>query len=63
MLTRCFSRNAGKQTMPSLIRVFAIHTKESYVLRYQVNAQLWLRSDWPGEQDDLSHRCAQSEND
>ena len=45
---------------PSLIRVFAVHTKKPWVLSYPLSAQRRLRSDWADAQADLSLHWAQS---
>ena len=39
---------------PSLIRVFAVHMKKAWVLRYPLSAQRRLWSDWVDAQADLS---------
>ena len=43
---------------PSLIRVFAVRMKNSWVLSYPLSAQRRLRSDWANAQADLSLRWA-----
>ena len=45
---------------PSLIRVFAVHMKKTWVLSYPLSAQRRLWSDWADAQADLSHRWAHS---
>ena len=45
---------------PSLIRVFAVHSKKAWVLSYPLSAQRRLWSDWTDAQADLSLRWAHS---
>ena len=40
--------------LPSQIRDFAVRVKKAWVLRYPLNAQRWLWSDWVDAQTDLS---------
>ena len=42
--------------LPSLIRVFAVHMKKTWVLSYPLSAQLRFWSDWADAQADLSLR-------
>ena len=45
---------------PSLIRVFAVRMKKTWVLSYPLSVQRRLRSDWANAQADLSLRWAHS---
>ena len=45
---------------PSLIRVFTVRMKKTWVLSYPLSAQRRLWSDWAGAQADLSLRWAHS---
>ena len=53
-------QNQQSDCAPSLIRVFAVRMKKSWVLSYPLSAQRRLWSDWVDAQADLSTMGAQS---